>query len=56
MEKIVIYNCIDDKVLGLVNVDKMRDKLPVVRFKDSVFVDVTLHNVFAGTVRPCIKH
>ena len=56
IERIVISNCIDDNVLGFVSVDKMRDKLPVVRFNDSVFVEVTLHNVFVGTVRPCIKH
>ena len=52
MENIVIYSFKDDKMLELVNVDKMRDKLPVVRFKDNVFVEVTLHNVFVGTLRP----
>ena len=56
MENIVIYSFNDVKVFELVNVDKMRDKLPVVRFRDNMLVEVTRHNVFVGTLSPCIKH
>lgn len=55
IENIVISSSNEDNVLGVVNVDKIRDKLPVVRFNERVFAEVTLHNVLTGIVSPCIK-
>lgn len=38
-------------MLGLVRVDRIRDKLPVVRLKDNVFAEVTVQSVFVAIVR-----